>query len=73
MMTISLVMVIVAMVIIMMRGVGISGMKTDDNVRPFFDMNMMKMDKGRDLDKTKNLKNSNKDEYGTMFYELIHC
>jgi hypothetical protein len=73
MMVITWVMVIVGMVIIMIWSVRINGMKTDDKVRPFFGMNMMKMDKGRDLEKTKNLKNSNKDESGTVFYELIHC
>ena len=72
MMTITVVMVIGGVVIIMMMGVRMRGMDTEDNVQTFFGMHVMKMDKGRDLKKTKNLKKSNKDESCTLFYELIH-
>jgi hypothetical protein len=72
MMTITVVMVIGGVVIIMMMGVRMRGMDTEDNVQTFFGMHVMKMDEGRDLKKTKNLKKSNKDESCTLFYELIH-
>ena len=72
MMTITVVMVIGGVVIIMMMGVRMRGIDTEDNVQTFIGMHVMKMDKGRDLKKTKNLKKSNKDESCTLFYELIH-
>ena len=44
MMTITVVMVIGGVVIIMMMGVRMRGMDTEDNVQTFFGMHVMKMD-----------------------------
>jgi len=61
MMVIAGVMVIIGMVIIMLWSVVINGMKTEDNLKPILMMDMMQMDKGGYLKKTKNLKNDKKD------------
>jgi hypothetical protein len=53
-------MVIIGMVIIVIWSVVINGMNTDDNLKSILIMDMMKMDKGGYLKKTKNLKNDNK-------------
>ena len=66
-MTITVVTVVVSMVIIMMMGVRISGMNSNTKGQPILSMHVMQMDKGSDVHTTKQLKNSNKDQSGTMF------
>ena len=71
-MTITVVTVVVSMVISMMLGVRIRGVNSNTTVQPIHSMHVMKMDAGSDVHTTKKLKNSNKNQSGTVFKELIH-